>query len=73
MEMIKKKLLTSLVELSDGEEDYMKVEERQDSIALVKKYENLFKEANKKNISIGKQGEILKRFKDEYEFFIALV
>ena len=28
MEMIKKKLLTSLVELSDGEEDYMKVEQR---------------------------------------------
>ena len=73
MEMIKKKLLTSLVELSDGEEDYMKVEERQDSIALVKKYENLFKEANKKIINIGKQGKILKRFKDEYEFFIALV
>ena len=28
MEMIKKKLLTSLVELSDGEKDYMKVEQR---------------------------------------------
>ena len=36
---------------------------------MVKKYEDLLKE-NKKIINVvGKQGELLKRFKDEEEFF----
>ena len=37
---------------------------------LVKKYENLLKGANKNIVNIvGKQGKIIKRFKDEGEFF----
>ena len=72
-EMIKKELLTSLVEHSDGEEDYLELneevrnaKEKRDGIALVKKYENVLKGTNKKIINIvGKQGEILKRFRDE--------
>ena len=71
--MIKKELLTSLVEHSDGEEDYLELNEEvrnaketRDGIALVKKYENVLKGTNKKIINIvGKQGEILKRFRDE--------
>ena len=71
--MIKKELLTSLVEHSDGEEDYLELneevrnaKEKRDGIALVKKYENVLKGTNKKIINIaGKQGEILKRFRDE--------
>ena len=73
LEMIKKELLTSLVEHSDGEEDYLELNEEvrnaketRDGIALVKKYENVLKGTNKKIINIvGKQGEILKRFRDE--------
>ena len=71
--MIKKELLTSLVEHSDGEEDYLELneevrnaKEKRDGIALGKKYENVLKGTNKKIINIvGKQGEILKRFRDE--------
>ena len=71
--MIKKELLTSLVEHSDGEEDYLELneevrnaKEKRDGIALVKKYENVLKGTNKKIINIvGKQGEILKCFRDE--------
>ena len=71
--MIKKELLTSLVEHSDGEEDYLELNEEvrnaketRDGIALVKKYENVLKGTNKKIINIvGKQGEILKRFRDK--------
>ena len=39
-------------------------------LLLDQNYENLLKGANKKIINIvGKQGELLKRFKDEDEFF----
>ena len=73
LEMIKKELLTSLVEHSDGEEDYLELneevrnaKEKRDGIALGKKYENVLKGTNKKIINIvGKQGEILKCFRDE--------
>ena len=48
----------------------MEKETPQDSIVSVKKYENLLKGTNKKFINIvGKQGEILKRVRDEDEFF----
>ena len=41
-----------------------------DGIALVKKYEDLLKWANKKIINIvGKQGELLKKFKEDDNFF----
>ena len=40
--------------------------EPKDVIALVKKYEHLLKGANKKIINtVGKQDEVLKRFRDE--------
>ena len=48
----------------------MEKEKPQDDIDSVKKYGNFLKGTNKKFINIvGKQGEILKRFKDEDEFF----
>ena len=76
-EMIKKELLASILEVSNEEEDYLLIKEEvnnpkelKDGISLIKKYENLLKGANKKIIKIvGKQGELLKRFKDEEQFF----
>ena len=56
-------MLTSVVELSDGEEDYSELNEEvrnpkepKDGIAIVKKYEDLLKGAIR-NI-VGKQGEL---------------
>ena len=47
-------------------EEVRNAKEKRDGIALVKKYENVLKGTNKKIINIvGKQGEILKRFRDE--------
>ena len=74
--MFKKELLASVVIL-DGEEDYLELNEKvknakepKDGVALVKKYEDLLKGKNKKIINIvGKQGELLKCFRDEDEFF----
>ena len=44
--------------------------EQQDGIDLAKKYEDPFRAANKKKINIvGKQGQLLKVFRDEDEFF----
>ena len=44
--------------------------EPKDGISLVKKYKGLLKGANSKIINIvGKQGELLKRFKDSDELF----
>ena len=58
-ELIKQKLLASLVDYSDGEGDYLELNEEirnakelQDAIDLVKKYEDLLKAANKKIIDI---------------------
>ena len=51
-------------------EEVRDAKEQQDGIDLVKKYEDLFRGANKKIINIlGKQGELLKRFRDEDDFF----
>ena len=76
-EIVKQKLLASIAEHSDGEEDYFELNEKvrnakqlQDSIALVKKYENILKGTKKKIIKIvGKQSKLLKCFRDEDEFF----
>ena len=76
-ETVKQKLLASIAEHSDGEEDYFELNEKvrnakqlQDSIALVKKYENILKGTKKKIIKIvGKQSKLLKCFRDEDEFF----
>ena len=75
--MIKKKLLPSILEDSNKEEDYLQMnkvvkilKEPKDGISLVKKYKDLLKGGNKTIINIvGKQGELLKRFKQEDEFF----
>ena len=54
-------------------EEVKNEKEPKDGIALVKKYEDLLKGANKKIINIiGKQGEILKKFKKDGDFFICL-
>ena len=75
-ETIKKELLASILEVFE-EEDYLQIckevknaKDLKDGISLVKKYEDLLKSGNKKIINIvGKQGELLKRFKDSDEFF----
>ena len=73
-EMIKKELLASILEAFNEEQDYLQInedvknaKELKDGMALVKKYEDLLKGANKKIINIvGKHGELLKRFKEEH-------
>ena len=75
-EIIKKELLASILEVFE-DEDYLQICEEvknaknlKDGISLVKKYEDLLKEANRKIINIvGKQGQLLKRFKDSDRFF----
>ena len=75
-EIVKQELIASIAEFSNGEEDYLELDEKvknakepQDGIVLVKKYENLLKGTNKKIITIvGKQGKILKRFRVEDDF-----
>ena len=54
--IIKKELLTSILDASNEEEDYLTMskavknaKELKESICLTKKYENLLKGANKKN------------------------
>ena len=65
-ELIKKELLASILEVFNEEEGYLQINEEV-GMALVKKYEDLLKGANKKIINIvGKQGELLKRFKEEH-------
>ena len=47
------------------DQEVKNAKEPKDSISLIKKYEDLLKGANRKIINIvGKQGELLKRFKD---------
>ena len=73
-ELIKKELFASILEVFNEEEGYLQINEEvknakelKDGMALVKKYEDLLKGANKKIINIvGKQGELLKRFKEEH-------
>ena len=73
--MTKNELQESILEVSEEEnanlnEEVKNVKSLNEGIALVKKYENLLKSANKKIINIiGKQGELRKRFKKEDEFF----
>ena len=73
--MIKKELQESILKVSEEEnanlnEEVKNVKGIAEGILLVKKYENFLKGANKKIINIvGKQGELLKRFKEEDEFF----
>ena len=69
--MIKKELQESILEASEKEnanlsEEVKNMKSLNEGISLVQKYENLLKGANKKITNIvGKQGELLKRFKEE--------
>ena len=73
--MIKKELQDSTLEELEEENANLDDEVKNwkslnEGISLVQKYENLLKCTNKKIINIvGKQGELLKRFKEEDEFF----
>ena len=77
--MIKKELQSSILKVFE-EENYLQIQEEvknandlKDGIALVKKYEELLKEANKKINIVGKQCEILKKLKEEHDFLTTLV
>ena len=51
-------------------EEVRNAKKPEDVISLVKKYEDLLKEATRKIIkTVGKQGELLKRFRDAEVFF----
>ena len=69
--MIKKELQESILKASEEEntnlnEEVKNVKSLKEGISLMEKYENLLKGANKKIINIVcKQGELLKRFKEE--------
>ena len=73
-------MLASTLEIFQEEEDCLHINEGvknakklKDGIYLVKKYENFLKGRNKKirNI-VGEQGELLKRFSNNKEFFHCL-
>ena len=74
--MIKKGLQSSILEVFE-EKDYLQMNDEvknakdlKDGIALVKKYEDLVKGANKKIINIvGQQAGLLKKIKEEDDFF----
>ena len=69
--MIKKELQESILEASEKEnanlsEEVKNMKSLNEGISLVQKYENLLKGANRKTTNIvAKQGELLKRFKEE--------
>ena len=75
-EIVKQELIASIAEFSNGEEDYLELDEKvknakepQDGIVLVKNMKTFWKELTKKIITIvGKQGKILKRFRVEDDF-----
>ena len=75
LELIKIELQESILEVSEEEnanlnEDVKNAKSLNKGISLLQKYENFLKGANKKIMNIvGKQGELLKRFKEEDKFF----
>ena len=72
---IKRELLNSLKENDDVEEQGLNetannVNNSQEAITVVHRYEEIIKTQNKKTIGYtGKQGELLKKFKDIENFF----
>ena len=74
-EIIKKEWQESILQVSEEEnanlnEQVKNAKSLNEGISLIQKYENLLKGADKKAINIlGKQGKLLKRFKEEDEFF----
>ena len=75
LELIKIELQESILEVPEEEnanlnEDVKNAKSLNEGISLLQKYENFLKGANKKIMNIvGKQGELLKRFKEEDKFF----
>ena len=70
---INQELLASIIEIVD-EEDYSglnkDVKQPKEAIFLIRKYEQLLKGENRKIINIvGKQGELLQKFKESNEFY----
>ena len=73
-------MLASILEVFEEGEDYLLINEKvknarklKDGICLVKKYQDLLKGVNRKIINtVGKQGELLKRFLNSEEFFDCL-
>ena len=74
-EIIKKEWQESILQVSEEEnanlnEQVKNAKSLNEGISLIQKYENLLKGADKKVINIlGKQGKLLKRFKEEDELF----
>ena len=74
-ETIKRELLNSLKENDDVEEQGLNetannVNNSQEAIAIIRRYMEIIKKKNKKAIGYtGKQGELLKKFKDTEIFF----
>ena len=74
-ETIKRELLNSLQENDDVEEQRLNetasnVNNSQEAIKIINCYKNIIKTQNKKAIAyIGKQGELLKKYKDTENFF----
>ena len=74
-ETIKRELLNSLKENDDVEEQGLNetansVNNSQEPIAIIRRYVEIIKTQNKKAIGYtGKQGELLKKFKDTENFF----
>ena len=72
---IKQELLNSLHENDNIEEQELNetannVNNSQEAIVIIRRYEDIIKRQNKKSIGyIGKQGELLKQFKDTENFF----
>ena len=74
-ESIKRELLNSLKENNDVEEQGLNktvnnVNNSQEAIVIIRRYEDIIKTQNKKAVGyIAKQGQLLKKFKDTQDFF----
>ena len=74
-ESIKRELLDSLKENNDVEEQGLNktvnnVNNSQEAIVIIRRYEDIIKTQNKKAVGyIAKQGQLLKKFKDTQDFF----
>ena len=82
MEIVKEELLNSILETEDQDDlDLDKAvkntKESKEAVKIIKKYEEILENQNKRIINIertpwehmGKQGQLLKRFKEEDGFF----
>ena len=66
----KRELLDSVKENDDVKITFNSVHNSQETIDLVRRYEDIMKTQNKKAIAyIAKQGQLFKMFKDTHDFF----